>query len=73
MARRQGDAFRRGFLRGLASPYTVFDPPRSSYQSSAPADLVAAAWQDVGDALREAMGIKVQRHGEDFQEASDSR
>lgn len=72
MTVRRGDAFRRGLLVGLASPYTIVQPLPRRCHHSGPADLVAAAWLDVGQALRSAMGIEEQRHGEILQERPET-
>ena len=64
-------SFQRGFLAGFASPFTLIQPPPRGPSPGEPADLVAAAWQDVGQALRSAMGIiEEQAHGEDAQETA---
>ena len=54
---KRSDAFQRGFLRGFASPFLLFAPLPRRESHSNPADLIAAAWGDVAQAMRATMGL----------------
>ncbi|MGI9250304.1 MAG: hypothetical protein ACR2PR_03795 [Pseudohongiellaceae bacterium] len=67
--RPERSAFFRGFLDGIASPFTLFNPPDYDYYArNFEDDIVRRAWEDVGEALSMAMKAEEQRHGQTTQE-----
>lgn len=54
MLETKNKAFRRGFVSGLRSPYTVF-PFRKTHYAFKPVNFVALSWQRVGKSLEIAI------------------
>ena len=59
MEKTQNSAFYRGFLAGMASPFTFMDPPaRHHIKRHRGEDILARSWRRVGRALESAMNAE---------------